>query len=75
MSRTAEKRTEPGTPPLYEVIYAVLREHILDGSFAPGLVLGAAGVARAFNSSRVPAAAALQRLRQEGLLRDRKSVV
>ena len=57
-------------PPLYEVIYGVLREHIVDGSFPPGLVLGAAGVARAFNSSRVPAAAALQRLRQEGLLRD-----
>ncbi|MCB1488953.1 MAG: GntR family transcriptional regulator [Bauldia sp.] len=71
MAKTAEKRTtEPGTPPLYEVIYAVLREHIADGSFPPGLVLGAAGVARAFNSSRVPAAAALQRLRQEGLLRD-----
>ncbi len=70
MQRPAEKRTELAAPPLYEVIYGVLRDHILDGSFPPGLVLGAAGVARAFNSSRVPAAAALQRLRQEGLLRD-----
>ena len=34
--------------PLYELIYGVLREHIEDGSFPPGLVLGEAIVARAF---------------------------
>ena len=56
--------------PLYEVIYAVLRGHIEDGGLPPGLVLGEAAVARAFQASRVPAAAALQRLRREGLLRD-----
>jgi len=56
--------------PLYEVIYAVLREHIEDGGLPPGLVLGEAAVARAFQASRVPAAAALRRLRREGLLRD-----
>lgn len=56
--------------PLYEVIYAVLREHIADGSLPPGLVLGEAAVARAFQASRVPASSALQRLRKEGLLRD-----
>jgi DNA-binding GntR family transcriptional regulator len=56
--------------PLYAVIHAVLREHIVDGSFPAGLVLGEAAVARAFKASRVPAAAALQRLRREGLLRD-----
>ena len=56
--------------PLYEIIYDVLREHIADGSFPPGLVLGESAVARAFQSSRVPANAALQRLRREGLIRD-----
>ncbi len=56
--------------PLYEVIYAVLRGHIEDGSLPPGLVLGEAAVARAFQASRVPAASALQRLRRDGLLRD-----
>jgi DNA-binding GntR family transcriptional regulator len=59
-----------GAPPLYEVIYAVLREHIVEGSFPAGLVLGEASVARAFNASRVPAAAALKRLHREGLVRD-----
>jgi DNA-binding GntR family transcriptional regulator len=55
--------------PLYEIIYAVLREHLLDDSFPTGLVLGEAGVARAFKSSRIPAAAALQRLCDEGLIK------
>src|ERR1700686_3486634 len=55
--------------PLYEIIYGVLREHLIDGRFPPGLVLGEAGVARAFKSSRIPAASALQRLRDEGLIR------
>jgi DNA-binding GntR family transcriptional regulator len=47
----------------------VLREHLLDLSFPLGLVLGEAGVARAFKSSRIPAAAALQRLYDEGLIK------
>jgi DNA-binding GntR family transcriptional regulator len=55
--------------PLYEIIYGVLHEHLIDGRFPPGLVLGEAGVARAFKSSRIPAAAALQRLRDEGLIK------
>jgi DNA-binding GntR family transcriptional regulator len=55
--------------PLYEIIYGVLREHLIDGRFPPGLVLGEAGVARAFKSSRIPAASALQRLRDEGLIK------
>jgi len=54
--------------PLYEVIYGVLRAHIVDGSFPPGLVLGQSSVARAFGSSRVPAGIALRRLHDEGLL-------
>jgi DNA-binding GntR family transcriptional regulator len=56
--------------PLYEIIYSVLRAHIVDGSLTPGLVLGEATVARAFQASRVPAAAALRRLHREGLIRD-----
>lgn len=55
-------------PPLYELIYSVLRNHIEDGVFPPGLVLGEALVARAFNASRVPAAAALRRLHDDGLI-------
>ena len=54
---------------LYDVIYDVLREHVLNESFPQGLVLSEAVVARAFGSSRVPAAAALERLRSEGLLK------
>jgi DNA-binding GntR family transcriptional regulator len=55
--------------PLYEVIYRVLRRHIADESFPNGLVIGEAAVARAFQSSRIPAGAALRRLKDEGLLR------
>src|SRR5690349_21655069 len=55
--------------PLYELIYDVLREHLVDGSFPPGLGFGDATVARAFGSSRIPAAAALHRLKSEGLLK------
>ena len=39
--------------PLYEIIYAVLRGHLLDGSFPTGLVLGEAGVPRARRFSAV----------------------
>jgi DNA-binding GntR family transcriptional regulator len=56
--------------PLYEIIYSVLRAHIVNGSLTPGLVFGEATVARAFQASRVPAAAALRRLHREGLIRD-----
>jgi len=54
--------------PLYDIIYAALRENILDLRLPSGLVLGEATVARAFNASRVPAGAALKRLRDEGLI-------
>ncbi|HET7715448.1 MAG TPA: GntR family transcriptional regulator [Bauldia sp.] len=70
MPHSASETTAKTAAPLYEVIYAVLREHIEDGSFPSGLVLGESSVARAFRASRVPAAAALRRLRREGLLRD-----
>jgi DNA-binding GntR family transcriptional regulator len=67
---SAKKTRREEASPLYELIYGVLREHLLDGSFPPGLVLGESIVARAFQSSRIPAAAALQRLHSEGLIRN-----
>ena len=65
----ATQSLELGGRPLYEIIYEVLRQHLVDGSLASGLVLGEASVARAFRSSRIPAAAALQRLSDEGLIK------
>lgn len=56
--------------PLYQLIYSVLREHIVSGRFPRGLVLGESTVARAFRASRVPAGVALKRLRREGLVSD-----
>jgi DNA-binding GntR family transcriptional regulator len=70
MARAATASTGRSGPPLYALIYDVLREHIVDGSFPPGLVLGEASVARAFRASRVPAAVALRQLKRDGLLSD-----
>ena len=65
----ADIASETGSElPLYELIYRVLRQNIADGLLVPGLVIGEAAVARAFGSSRIPAAAALRRLQAEGLL-------
>lgn len=61
---------EAATLPLYEIIYRVLRQHIAERRFPNGLVLGESAIARAFNTSRIPAAAALKRLREEGLVAD-----
>lgn len=68
--RPTEAENGEAASPLYEQIYGVLREHIVDGSFPSGLVLGEAIVARAFGASRVPAGAALRRLHSEGLIKD-----
>jgi len=54
--------------PLYAVIYRVLRRHILEGRLPQGLVVGETALARAFQSSRIPAGAALKRLEDEGLV-------
>jgi len=70
MAKRPAQGADPGAPPLYELIYGVLREHIEDGSFPNGLVLGETQVARAFKASRVPAGAALKRLLGEGLVRE-----
>jgi DNA-binding GntR family transcriptional regulator len=54
--------------PLYEVIYRLLRRQIREETLPRGLVIGEAAVARAFRSGRIPASAALRRLKDEGLL-------
>lgn len=51
-----------------DAVYFVVRDHITSGIFKPGLVLTESAIARAFNVSRSPAAAALSRLLEEGLL-------
>jgi DNA-binding GntR family transcriptional regulator len=56
--------------PLYEIIYRVLRQHIAERRFPIGLVLSESTVSRAFNTSRIPAAAALKRLFDDGLVKD-----
>jgi DNA-binding GntR family transcriptional regulator len=54
--------------PAYSTIYAVLHDHLARKMLRPGLVLGQANVARAFNVSRVPAGVALARLLEDGLV-------
>ena len=62
--------SERAPPPLYEVIYRTLRQHIAERRFPEGLILGEAAVARAFRSSRIPAGVALRRLQDDGLLQN-----
>lgn len=54
--------------PIYATIYTILRDHLTRGALTPGLVLGQASIARAFNVSRIPAGMALGRLNEEGLV-------
>jgi DNA-binding GntR family transcriptional regulator len=59
----------PGrSDPIYLTIYSVLRDHVERHALLPGLVLGQANIARAFNVSRIPAGIALSRLCNEGLI-------
>jgi len=57
------------TERLNELIEAELRRHIVEGRLAHGAVLTETALARAFGVSRVPCAAALKRLGDEGLIR------
>lgn len=68
-SATRQRRGRAASP-LYQTIYSVLREHIVNGRLPRGLVLGESIVARTFKASRVPAGAALKRLHREGLISD-----
>jgi DNA-binding GntR family transcriptional regulator len=62
----ADRGADDPALPLYEVIYRVLRRHIDEGALPVGLVVGETALARAFQSSRIPAGAALKRLEDEG---------
>lgn len=55
------------------IIAERIRKAIIDGPFAPGEQLGEVQLAEALGVSRGPVREALQRLIQEGLLRDRPS--
>jgi DNA-binding GntR family transcriptional regulator len=69
MTEQTSKPIETGRDePIYAIIHAVLRDHLARSLLPPGLVLGQANVARAFNVSRVPAGIALSRLLDEGLV-------
>jgi DNA-binding GntR family transcriptional regulator len=68
MAYLSERQNKNGSPPLYEVIYRTLREHLAERRFPEGLIIGEAAVARAFQSSRIPAGVALRRLQDDGLL-------
>jgi DNA-binding GntR family transcriptional regulator len=68
--KEAARDSEVERLPLYETIYRVLRRHIVEQMLPQGLVIGEAAVARAFQSGRIPASAALRRLRDEALLSD-----
>lgn len=61
------RETTPG------LISAQIRARILDGTFPPGAQLGEAKLAARMNVSRGPVREALQRLVQEGLLRNVKN--
>lgn len=62
-----ERETTPG------VISGRIRARILDGTFAGGTQLGEARLAARLNVSRGPVREALQRLVQEGLLRNERN--
>lgn len=55
-----------------ELVFEVLREHILGGAFDGGLVLREKAVADAFGVGRAPARMALKKLESEALVRKRK---
>jgi len=55
------------------IVASRIREAIADGSFPPGTRLGEAQLSRALGVSRGPVREALQRLIQEGLLRDERN--
>jgi len=73
MTMPSEVETEAAaaavrSEPIYLTIYQVLRDHLERRALTPGLVLGQANVARAFNVSRIPAGIALARLLSEDLI-------
>ncbi len=74
--RSAASQQRP-VPSLPDVVYAHLRDRILDGTFAAGQPLRQEEIARSLHVSRVPVREALTRLESEGLvaLRPRRGYV
>ena len=70
MQSQDQKTDDLKNEPLYGVIHSVLRDHLERGALMDGLVLGEASVARAFQTSRMPASIALKLLHKEGLISD-----
>jgi DNA-binding GntR family transcriptional regulator len=70
MGLQGQKSQSRKSEPLYGIIYSVLRDHLKRGVLVDGLVLGEANVARAFQTSRMPASMALDLLHKEGLISD-----
>src|SRR5271165_3226352 len=70
MQSQDDKTSDLENKPLYGVIHSVLRDHLERGALMDGLVLGEASVARAFQTSRMPASIALKLLHKEGLISD-----
>ncbi len=54
--------------PLYATIHDVLKTHLQARRLPAGLVIGATAIARLFGVSRIPAAAALAELAEQGLV-------
>jgi len=70
-TRTAARPSEATgirPAPLYATIHGVLRDQLVAGHLPAGLVIGPTAVARLFGVSRIPAAAALAELAQQGLV-------
>jgi DNA-binding GntR family transcriptional regulator len=63
---TAARRTRPGTT--VDELYTVLRERIIDGTYAPSLRMSQEELAAELAVSRTPLRQALQRLEADGLL-------
>jgi DNA-binding GntR family transcriptional regulator len=62
--------TQPKAPQsIQEKAYSYIREKILSGELAPGVVLSEVSIARELGNSRGPLREAVRRLRAEGLLR------
>lgn len=71
--RNLEKIGRSGGEPTAGTIACRIRDRITDGTFQPGMRLGEARLARDFDVSRGPVREALQRLVQEGLLRNERN--
>ena len=65
---SAREYPAPDIRSLPEIVYAWLRERILNGSLAPGSELRQEQLARQFAVSRVPVREAMSRLQAEGLI-------